>query len=106
MTSEMAAMTLQNGGDDDLTRCSPGTCRSHSHIKVEDVVPVARWRSSERKIKEGATVLTWNFEHHTDLWTFIIVFCVTIYHARKTTERKKGGMWRDEKYGICVWCGK
>jgi len=50
MTSEMAAITLQNGGHDDITRCLPGTYSPHWHNKMADVVPAARWLLSERKI--------------------------------------------------------
>jgi len=50
MTSKMAAMTLQNGGDDNITRCCPGTYRSHWHNKVADVVPTAKWRSSQQQM--------------------------------------------------------
>jgi hypothetical protein len=49
MTSEMAAMTLQNGGDNNITRCT-GTCRSHWHNKMADVVPAAKWQSSQQQM--------------------------------------------------------
>jgi len=46
----MAAITLQNGGGDDITGCLPGTYRPYWHNKMADVVPAARWPATEREI--------------------------------------------------------